>query len=396
MVATNTGTPATRGNAILARVREVAPLVAAASEEISRDSCLPPRVVEVMVEADVFRMLAPLEVGGAESDLQSFALIAETLGAADMSAGWCFVQGATAGISIAPRLAREESKQIFGDPGCVVAAGSAVPAARADVVRGGYVVSGEWAFASGCLHATWFDARAPIWRDGQQLRAPNGLASLYSLLLPKAQVEIVHSWPVQGMRGTGSHRYVAREVFVPEGRATPMFGEGGWADGPIYRVSGLSAAHIAFTSVGLGAATAALDEFIRFATEKTPFLARERICDTSAVQALVGRAQARVRSARAFRDVAIARVWCEAEAGGVSPAARADMRLASISGLDAAVEVIDSLYRAAGTSAVFEGSSLQRRFQDVHVLSQQLFGRPSHYENAGKMLLGLEYDKVQL
>ena len=72
------------------------------------------------------------------------------------------------------------------------------------------------------------------------------------------------------------------------------------------------------------------------------------------------------------------------------------MRLASISGLDAAVEVIDSLYRAAGTSGVFEGSSLQRRFQDVHVLSQQLFGRPSHYENAGKMLLGLEYDKVQL
>jgi alkylation response protein AidB-like acyl-CoA dehydrogenase len=109
-------------------------------------------------------------------------------------------------------------------------------------------------------------------------------------------------------------------------------------------------------------------------------------------QATIARARGKIHAALAHRDWACAQAWSEAEAGALSPEARADLRLATVSGVETAVEVIDMLYHVAGTSGIFGNSPLQRRFQDIHVLAQQMFARASHFENVGKVLLGLEYD----
>ena len=74
---------------------------------------------------------------------------------------------------------------------------------------------------------------------------------------------------------------------------------------------------------------------------------------------------------------------------GVTIAERAEARLAVTSAWRPALAVVESLYRVAGTSGIFQTSPLHRIFQDLHVMSQQLFARPSHYENVGRYLLGL-------
>lgn len=60
--------------------------------------------------------------------------------------------------------------------------------------------------------------------------------------------------------------------------------------------------------------------------------------------------------------------------------------------VDTSVAAIEQLYRVAGTTGIFAGSPLHRRFQDIHLLAQQVFGRPSHYENVGRMLLRLDHE----
>ena len=75
------------------------------------------------------------------------------------------------------------------------------------------------------------------------------------------------------------------------------------------------------------------------------------------------------------------------DGGGVE---RALLRLAATSGIHAAAEVVDMAYRSAGATAVFESQPFERRFRDVHAVTQQTQANPRHFEAVGRVLLGLE------
>ena len=115
--------------------------------------------------------------------------------------------------------------------------------------------------------------------------------------------------------------------------------------------------------------------------------------DQPMVQATVGHAEAHLRSGRAFLTEAVREIWTEATStGATTQERRAVLRLASTHAIRLAVQVVDSVYNAAGVTAIYEGNLLQRHFQDIHVISQHLQGRLSHYESVGQHWLGLETD----
>ncbi len=66
------------------------------------------------------------------------------------------------------------------------------------------------------------------------------------------------------------------------------------------------------------------------------------------------------------------------------------MRLASTYTIHEAKQVVDTIYDAAGSSAIFEGNPFERRFRDIHAVTQQAQGRRAHFEDVGKFMLGLE------
>ena len=47
-------------------------------------------------------------------------------------------------------------------------------------------------------------------------------------------------------------------------------------------------------------------------------------------------------------------------------------------------------YKEAGVSAIFPGTPFERRFRDIHTLTQQIQSRGAHYEAVGSILLGNE------
>ena len=130
------------------------------------------------------------------------------------------------------------------------------------------------------------------------------------------------------------------------------------------------------------------------AQAKTARQSRTPLQDQGTTQRVVGESHARLRAASAYRDWVVERLMAAAATeGGVSLDDRAEARLAVTSITETSLGVVETLYRVAGTTGIFQSSPLHRIFNDLHVMSQQLFARPFHYENVGRYLLGLEHDR---
>jgi hypothetical protein len=54
------------------------------------------------------------------------------------------------------------------------------------------------------------------------------------------------------------------------------------------------------------------------------------------------------------------------------------------------------VYKAAGTSAIFLGTPFERRFRDIHTLSQQIQSRDAHFETVGRVMFNGDPDGVFL
>lgn len=379
---------------LLDRAARVADVAAADAEQMHREGQLTPAVIEALIETNLFRVSAPDSVGGDQIDVGAFSTLLETVGRADVSTGWCIVQANASARSLGSRIGHEFATELFAGPDTAIAAGTPMGVTRADRVDGGYVVSGRWGFASGCLHCNWFDARATVHVDGEPVKAPTGLAHLTSNLVPREQVEIIETWDVAGLRGTGSHTYVIEEAFVAEERSLPLFAEVSPNLAPALRPPLLTFAHVGFASMGLGAAWSALDDFLAVLDKKTPALTSTPLRQTATAQRALAESKTRLRSASAYLCWMTEHLVAASERGLLSPEDRAEARLAITSTVDTALSVVESLYRVAGTTGIFTSSPLQRRFQDLHVLSQQVFARPSNYENVGRFLLGTDHEDV--
>jgi hypothetical protein len=90
-------------------------------------------------------------------------------------------------------------------------------------------------------------------------------------------------------------------------------------------------------------------------------------------------------------------VWQSVErANDLSIDERMAMRLAASQAIKEAAGIADFAYHAAGATAIFESNPFERRFRDMHAITQQLQGRRSHFETVGKYLLEVDYDPVFL
>src|ERR1700722_12228707 len=143
----------------LARVREIAPALAAAGPEIDARRELPPAIVDAFVEAGLFRMLLPKSLDGAELLPADYMPIIEEIAKTDASAAWSVNQNSGCSMTAA-YLAPEVAREIFGGPRGILAWGPGPGEAR--VAPGGYRVTASWSFASGSHHASWLGCHVPV------------------------------------------------------------------------------------------------------------------------------------------------------------------------------------------------------------------------------------------
>ena len=375
-------------------VRKLLPMIRSSAERIEADRELPRPLFEALADAGLFKLLIPHNVGGAEIDLPGYVQLLEELGKADASTGWVVNQCAVF-ATYAARIPREVARSIWIDTPRSIVANTPVATAQAVAVPGGYRVTGRQGFSSGCRHAAWLAARALILEKGQP-RVEDGRAEERYLFVPVAEAELLDTWHVRGMRGTGTHDFAVRDVFVPAQHTVLQAGAPLLENGALYQFPRRLLFASGDAAVSLGAARACLNTFFELAGAKTPRSMQATLRDQPVVQATVGRSEAHLRSARAFLTEAVREIWTEASTGTITLERRAALRLATTHAIRLAVDVVDSVYNAAGVTAIFEGNPIQRHFQDIHVISQHTQARLAHYELIGKYALGLTVDESRL
>ena len=362
----------------LARAESIAPKIAAAADEIDAGRELPEAVANEMKALGMFRLLLPRSVGGEEMEWPAYLETVRAIAYADGSAGWCFNQG-TVFATTCCRAPLELAQEVWSNPGTVVANGPPQGTVDSKPVSGGHRLSGQWMFSSGCRHADWVAA----------LVANRGQPPVLHLM-PREDVEFVDVWQVKGLRGTGSFSFRAKDAFVPE-RRTMRLDVPPREPGPLYVIPQALLFACGFGCVALGVSRAGLDATIELCSDKRPRFGSTPLCEDPVIQRQIGQAEAKWRAAKALLVDATAEVWRSVSAsGGITMQERIALRMAGTHAIRQSADVVDIAYNLSGSTSIFANTAIQRRFQDAHVITQQIQGREAHYETAGQFFLGLE------
>jgi alkylation response protein AidB-like acyl-CoA dehydrogenase len=379
---------------VVSRAEAVRAAVAAASDEIESTRRLPPALLDKLHEAGLFRLLLPRSSKGIETDPLTFFHVIETIARADGSTAWCLSQAGGCAMSAA-YLDLPVAHTIFGDDPRAVLAWGPGPKVRAIECEGGYRVTGVWAFASGGRHATWLGAHCPIFGDdGSPRLDADGVQQERTMLVRTEDVAWTDIWNTVGLRGTASDQFELNDFFVRSDHSiTRQFDRECRESGPLYRMGSGTCYQVGFAGVACGIARGALDNFVDVARNKVARGTKSPLRDNAVVQSNLAQAEVNLRAARGFVLQSMADIWKDLCAGAtITVEQRITVRMAATNAIHKAREAVDFAYNAAGATAIFEHHPLERRFRDIHTVTQQLQGQLRHFETVGAWMLGADAD----
>ena len=377
---------------LLDAVERIGPVITAHIDEAERERRLSKPVRDAMADAGLFRLLSPRSLGGFELPPADYSRVLEAISRYDSAAGWSLANP----LSFAYRCAwlpDEGAEEIIRSGDDVLIAASINPPIKAVAVDGGYRLTGRVPFVSNCHDATWFGVSAIVMDGDQPQLRVNGKAEMILSYMPMDLCNIIGTWAVMGMRGTGSDDVEVTDVFVPSRRtfSLPASAErGSHYQSPLYRFPFLS---LAVGGVALAMARNAIDEVSALAQGKTPLTSKTLLRDKASTQWKIAQAEAGVRSARALRYQTIDEVWALTVAGETPTLAnKADLILSTVNAVSSSVEAIELMFQVAGTSGFQDDSPLQRHFRDIQVLKQHAYASDARYQSLGQVFLGLPSD----
>jgi alkylation response protein AidB-like acyl-CoA dehydrogenase len=379
----------TASSSFVDAAKGLAPQIQASADEIERSRCLPASLVEAMAQAGLFHLWIPRSLGGEETDPLTFVRVIEEISKADGAAGWCVALCGGNNV-FGGYLQADAAREIYGNDPNVRTAGVFRPSGNATVVDGGYRVTGQWPLASGCKHSNWIVGGCQI-LDGDQPRlTPDGAPVTRILFFPAAACEIIDTWHSIGLRGTGSHDFAVADVFVPATHSL-SFREPPVESGPLYALPTIAMFSASLSAVPLGIARHAIEILTVLTGTKIASRSRQSIRDDAILQANLGRAEALVRSGRAYVYEALGEAWEVVKAGqALTLAQRAALWLAGTHAANTAKDAAELMFSAGGSASPYTASGLERCVRDIHAAAQHIILTAANYQMVGQAFLGAD------
>ncbi|MDZ7782010.1 MAG: acyl-CoA dehydrogenase family protein [Halioglobus sp.] len=351
-------------------------------------------LVQALWQSGLMQFMNPREAGGSEP---GFAELIETwieMARQDGSLGWIGIANIPSSCFAAAYLSDEGFEEVFTAHGNrVTMAGQFFPNGTGEAVDGGYRVTGAWQFGSGTGHSEYVCAGFLPMRDGEMVMLDDGMPLMTVAVVPREEVEFLDGWHVQGLKATGSYDYELKDVFVPESRTYPLMTREPRRGGHMYRFGVMPLTACGHASWALGVARSAIDDVVELAREKTRMGEESSVAHKPTFQRNLAHHEAMWRAAHRLVVDTYTDMEARIEAGGeLTPAMRTDMRLAANFATEAAREITQFAHLAAGTTAIREGSRLERAFRDIYTGTQHAFISEKVYIESGKILLGLIED----
>ena len=373
---------------VLSHIAALAPMVAQLAPDIEQGRRLPAELVTALKSARIYGMLVPRRYGGLELGAPSAFRAVAALARLDGSVGWNAMIGHIGAVM--PFLASPTlCEQIYQDGKDHVIAGSGQPVGTAERVPGGWKVTGAWPFASGCQNAEWIGGTCVMMEGGSPIDAPDRPGPMIRTCLMSAEHwEIRDTWHTFGLKGTGSHHVALTDVFVPDSNTFEFPFGASFAPDPIFGKFP-EVVVLSHGALAVGIAEGAIKDLVELAqTGVKQLFMTTPLAETERFKEGLARLDTELMAARALLEAQITRVWQNSEQAPAKDAAGvAEQLQAAVWITSACVRVAEGCFELAGTRAVYESSSLQRRMQDLRVAAQHAAVHPRHYVTAGTAML---------
>lgn len=365
------------------------------AEEAERLRRLPAATVSDFRQTELFRLLLPARFGGLQASFPELLQPIRRMAHGCASSAWTLGFYALHNwmLSLFDPRAQEE---VFAS-GPVLAPAPLAPTGRGVPADGGVRVTGRWSWATGAMDADWMIVGALIERA-------DGIDPVL-VVLPADRVEVVDTWHTAGMRATGSHDLVVDDVFVPEHRLVAVADiYGGTAPGarahgvPTYRWPMVPALALTASMPVLGAAERVTELFAERLGGRVLAYSGVAQKDQPAAQIRLGEARVRLSALRALIAATVDEIEAIVVSGGrVSRSVRADARLAAARTVHECRAIIAALLEAAGASAHFLSSPLQRAKRDVDIAAGHVvFDYDTSRELAGALAIGAKISPIAM
>ncbi|HET9082614.1 MAG TPA: acyl-CoA dehydrogenase family protein [Trebonia sp.] len=378
---------------LIAKIRASREKFESAGDRAEELRTLPHDAVAILRSLGLFWLKTPQELGGTPLPPVEFCEVIEELAYVDTSTAWAAMIGAGCNGLAGGWLPEEGVQRIFGvgpDGVRPVVAGQLAPRGTGHPVRGGYLVSGRWSFSSGIVHADWLigafkpDADRP---DGAASPV-NGFGNrMVVFLVPKAQAEVIDNWHVAGLQGTGSLDFSVDGVFVPS-EMTYDLGTSPVRGGDLFRLGMPAFVSNEVPPLAIGLARRAIDDMTEIATHTARFPGGPTVSERAVFHKELGRAETRVRAARAVHREAMGLAWESAVAGNV-PGEELQLAVttASVFAVETCTDVVSDLFRYGGGRVLALTNPMQRHLRNVLAARQHLALSEENYEAAGRYLI---------
>ena len=381
------------------RARGMRELVRAEAGESERLRTLSPLIVDEMWVCGLMTAFNPKAAGGVEPSFPEMIDTWIEMAWQDGSFGWIGIANLPSTFAAATYLPEEGFAELFtANDNRITIGGQYFPNGQGAAVDGGYRLNGAWSFGSGTGHSAYIGAGFFPMDDGEMRWVGDGIPEMRVAFVPRDEVTFTDGWHVQGLKGTGSYDYSVADVFVPESRTIPLFtrdpARGSSAASRMGLMPVTAAGHASFA---LGVAKSMLDDVEELAATKVRMSDMATLASRQTFQKGLAHHVAAWRAARLLVLDAFTTAEAAVESGDdLTPRLRADMRVAAVYATDTARAAAEWAHLAAGTTAIREGSRLERAFRDIYTGTQHAFISEKVAMDVAQIWLGLIDDQFGL
>ncbi|WP_426960063.1 acyl-CoA dehydrogenase family protein [Muricoccus radiodurans] len=359
--------------AMLEAARGMAPALRARAPEAEALGRIPDETVADFHEAGFFRILQPYAVGGYEFSPSMYLDLCGEIARSCASSSWVLANLAAHHLFMALWEPRAQEEVWGPSPDTLIGSSYIFTAGRAERVPGGWRLSGRWPFSSGIDPCQWTVVGASCPTGEGEARENR------YFLLPREDYEILDTWHVVGLRGTGSKDLEIRDAFVPDHR-TLSFAQAtdGKAPGlalhrgPLYRLPMQATGGFTLMATLYGSARGAVDDYVGGLRAKVGRVGGKGLSELTAVQTRIAEAEAQLDTVEMISRAAWEGTMRSLrENGGLDPHYAMRLKRDSAWCARLCVQAVDTVFAGAGGGGLFEGGSLQRHWRDVHAGAAQ-------------------------
>jgi alkylation response protein AidB-like acyl-CoA dehydrogenase len=394
---------------LLAGIRAHREEFEAAGDRAEELRTLPNDAVATLRALGLFWLKTPAELGGTPLSPVEFCDVIEELAYIDTSTAWAAMIGAGCNGLAGGWLPEAGARRIFGTAGDTagaaatagpggpggragrplpVLAGQLAPRGTGAPTAGGYLVHGRWGFSSGIVHADWLiGAFKADGADGAGGADGTGFGRMIVFAIPKAEAEVIDNWHVAGLQGTGSLDFSLDGTFIPA-ELTYELGSPAVRGGDLFRLGMPAFVSNEVPPLSIGLARRAIDDITELAAHTARFPGGPTVSERAVFHHELGRAEVRVRAARAVHREAMAAAFASAVAGR-PPTEEQQLAIttASVFAVETCADVVSELFKFGGGRALALSNPMQRHLRNVLAARQHVALSEENYEAAGRYLL---------